>query len=225
MRFTPNLSRSEQKYGFITMAICLLLLPGALTLCIPGISDARLNFTVYFITAAAIVYVLRRFLLRNAAVALVHPVWCIYYACLGYLAQLAFREILGLLVWAMDPGFVNLNDQAILSQLDSEFGLVVITTVVLAPIAEECFFRGVLLRGLFDRSPVLAWVLSVGLFAAVHVMGFIGVYSPLELLLAAIQYVPAGIGLAIAYQRGGNIFSPILAHAIINGMAVLSVTR
>ena len=225
MKFLPNLSRSEQKYGILTFVFCLLLLPGALMLALPGFSSARLNFTTYFITAGALVWVLRRFLLCNLRSALERPFQCLYYAAIGYLGQMGLTEVVSLLVYRLAPDFVNLNNQTVTAMLDSEFALMAFTTIVLAPIAEECFFRGVLLRGFYDRSPVLAWVLSVGLFAALHVTGYIGSYSPLGLLLSFIQYLPAGIALCLSYQWGGTILSPILAHAVVNLMAVLSVTR
>lgn len=222
MKFSPNLTHSEQKYGMITIIVCLLLLPGLLAIALPGFSSARLNFTTYFITAGAVVYVLRRFLLQNLQIALERPFHCFYYAALGYLGHMALSELVTLLVYGIAPGFVNLNNHTIAAQLDAEFGLMAITTVILAPIAEECFFRGLLFRGFYDRSPVLAWVLSQGLFAAVHVAGFVGIYEPLHLLLAFIQYLPAGLVLCIAYQRSGSIISPILAHTIVNAMALYS---
>ncbi|MBQ8238857.1 MAG: CPBP family intramembrane metalloprotease [Oscillospiraceae bacterium] len=225
MKFLPNLTRKEMKYGLITMLVCMLLLPPVLSLALPGWSAGRLNFTAYFITAGAAVYVLRRYLLQNLKIAVSHPFYCVYYAVLSYLGYMVFTELVTNIVYTAAPGFVNLNNENVTAMLDSEFGLMAFTTVVLAPIAEECLFRGLLLRGVYDRSPVLAWVLSVGLFAAIHVTGFIRSYAPLELLLAFVQYLPAGIALCFAYRRGGSIFSPILTHAIVNSMAVLSVTR
>ena len=223
MKFTPNLTRSEQRIGLITLAVCMFLLPGVLALVMPDAGAALLNFTCYFITAGAAVYVLRRFLLRNLAAALAQPFRCFYIGCVGYLAHLALSELVFLVVYLIAPGFANLNDANMTALLGADFGLMALVAIVLAPISEECFFRGLLFRGLYDRSPVLAWALSVGLFAAMHVIGYIGAYTPLETLLAFIQYLPAGVALCIAYQRGGSIISPILTHAIVNAMALWQV--
>ena len=223
MKFTPNLTRTELRSGFVTLAVCMFLLPGLLALVTPDLSAARLNFTSYFITAGAAVYVLRGFLLRNLSAALVQPFHCVYIACIGYLAHLALSELAAILTYLIAPGFANLNDANVVTMLGTDFGLMVLLAVVLAPIAEECIFRGLLFRGLYDRSPALAWVLSTVLFAAMHVIGYIGAYTPLELVLALIQYLPAGIALCIAYQRGGSIISPILTHALVNAMALWQV--
>jgi len=220
MKYTPNLTRSELKTGFIAMAVCLLVLPSLIGLLLPQESAARLTFINHFINAGVIVYILRRFLLRNLKIALVHPFWTLYYAALGYMAHLALSEIVMFIAYSLCPDFLNLNDQNVTAQLGQEFGLMAIAVVFLAPVAEECFFRGLLLRGLYDRSPVLAWVLSAGLFAAVHVVAYLGLYSPVELLVSFVQYLPAGFALGFAYQRGGSIFCPILAHMIVNAMAL-----
>ena len=225
MKFLPNLTRSEMKYGLLTMIVCMLLLPPVLSFALADKSAGFVNFTAYFITVGAGVYVLRRYLLHNLKIAISHPFYCVYYALLSYLGYMALNELVSVLIYTIAPSFVNLNNLNVSVLLDEEFALMAITTVIIAPIAEECLFRGLLFRGVYDRSPVLAWVLSVGLFAALHVTGFIGTYSPLSLLLAFIQYLPAGIVLCFAYARSGSIFSPILTHAIVNLMAVLSVTR
>ena len=225
MKLTPNLTRSEMKSGLIAMALCLFVVPGVLDAVLGNPGAARLNFVSFFISAAVIVYVLRRYLLRNLRLAMAHPFYTVYYACLGYLAHMALGRLVSMGILFLDPGFLNLNDQNVNSQLSSEYSLMVLTTVVLAPIAEECFFRGLLFRGFYDRSPGLAWAVSMGLFAAIHVVSYIGIYSPLALVLAFVQYLPAGAALCFAYRHGGTILSPILAHAIINGMAVLSVMR
>ena len=70
-------------------------------------------------------------------------------------------------------------------------------TVFLVPVAEETLFRGLLFRGLYDRSPVLSWLISTVVFSLVHIAGYIGQYDPMMLLMAFLQYLPAGICLGI----------------------------
>ena len=224
MKFTPNLTKTEWKNGLIAMTVAMFLLPGLLAF-IPGLSEAMLNFTAYFISVGTAVYFLRRFLGKNMVVALTRPFATLYLAVLGYLACLAFTEVAYYVAWLVVPDYVNLNNQTVQAQLTADLPLMVITTVVLAPIAEECFFRGLLFRGIYDRSPIWAWVLSVGLFAVGHVTSYIGAYSPLEILVSLLTYIPAGIILNVTYHRSGSIISPIIAHAIINLMAALAVTR
>ena len=92
MKFTPNLTKAEWKNGLIAMTVAMFLLPGLLAL-IPGLSEAMLNFTAYFISVGTAVYFLRRFLGKNMVVALTRPFATLYLAALGYLASLAFSEV------------------------------------------------------------------------------------------------------------------------------------
>ena len=224
MKFTPNLTKTEWKNGLIAMTVAMFLLPGLLAF-IPGLSEAMLNFTAYFISVGTAVYFLRRFLGKNMVVALARPFATLYLAALGYLANLAFAEVTHYIAWLVSSDYVNLNNQTVQSLLATDLPLILITTVVLAPIAEECFFRGLLFRGIYDRSPIWAWVLSVGLFAVGHVAGYIGMYTLPELLVSLLIYIPAGIILNVTYRRSGSIISPIIAHVIINLMAALAATR
>ena len=224
MKFTPNLTKTEWKNGLIAMTVVMFLLPGLLAF-IPGLSGAKLNFTAHVISAGTALYFLRRFLGKNVTVALMRPFATLYLAVLGYLANEVFAEITGFAAWALLPDYVNLNTQAIQSWFASDLPLVLITTVVLAPIAEECFFRGLLFRGIYDRSPLWAWILSVGLFALGHVAGYLGIYTLPELLVSLLVYLPAGIILNVTYRRSGSIISPILTHVLINLMAALAAAR
>ena len=159
MKFTPNLTKTEWKNGLIAMTVAMFLLPGLIAY-IPGLSGARLNFAAHFISAGTAVYCLRRFLGKNITAALDRPFATLYLAVLGYLSHLVFAELADFIAWTLLPGYVNLNTQAVQTQLSADLPLMLATTVVLAPIGEECFFRGLLFRGIYDRSPLWAWVLS-----------------------------------------------------------------
>ena len=112
------------------------------------------------------------------------------------------------------------NDEAILSMKQGSFFLMALGTVVLVPPVEECFFRGLIFRNLYSSSKWAAYLVSILAFAAIHILGYIGTYSPLELVLAVLQYLPAGLCLAWSYTRADTIFAPILIHAAINATAI-----
>lgn len=81
-----------------------------------------------------------------------------------------------------------------------------ITTILLAPAAEELLFRGVLYKWIQQLGyPNLAvWGLSI-VFAAIHVNALT---FPALFLLSLI--------LTILYERTGNLLAPITAHASFN---------
>ena len=142
MKFTPNFTKREWKNGMIAMAICMLILPLVLGFLFYGrLNEAQINFTAYFIAAGVAIYFLRGFLKRNLAVALSRPILTVYYACLGYLATMAMNMLMAMLTLFFADSFVNLNDQAVGTMLQSDTRLIFILVVVLAPIVEGCYSR------------------------------------------------------------------------------------
>ena len=81
-------------------------------------------------------------------------------------------------------------------------------TIVLAPVAEETLFRGILYPWIKRAGfPRLALWGTALLFAAVH-MNLVS-FVPLSLL---------ALVLTLLYERTGNLLAPITGHALFNGM-------
>jgi uncharacterized protein len=88
--------------------------------------------------------------------------------------------------------------------------------VLVAPLAEELLFRGILLRSLVRRvSPLAAVFLTAVVFAVVHVLGDLGTgyYVPAFLLLGLVsgwRAVATGrIGQSVALHAGFNLLAAI----------------
>ena len=88
--------------------------------------------------------------------------------------------------------------------------LVVVSVVILAPIAEEVFFRGVAFNAwLRERGARWAYVGSSALFALTHVS-----------VVALVPIFLLGLALAWVYRRTGNLLAPIAMHVTVNGISV-----
>lgn len=86
--------------------------------------------------------------------------------------------------------------------------------LVAAPIQEELVFRGLLypaLRRRFGRWPA-AWA-QAALFGAVH---YVPAPRLADSLLLQGAMVGTGLGLALIYERRGNLLAPVAAHAAFN---------
>ena len=214
----------ETVWGAIYMAFELLALPGLLNwfnrqMTYPLV-DAELNFIYFLMNFLAILWIFRDYLGRSAAQVRRRPFDFIQAVILGAVAYFAC-------VWAMEklmrlafPGFTNYNDKAIAALRQGNYFLTLIGTVILVPPVEECFFRGLIFRNLYGKSRVAAYVVSILAFAVIHIIGYIGAYSPLELLLAVLQYLPAGLWLAWAYTKSDTVFTPIVIHGLINYIGI-----
>ena len=224
---SPQLSRNEVIAGWSYYAFSMLALPIVLSyvnaLLPRPLNEARLNFVFYAANFTAVSLIFRRFLKLNLQIALRRLFPVVWYGLLGYLGYSALTSILTALIQTLVPGFANVNDMSIAAMAGKELTLMAIGTVVLVPVAEEAFYRGLMLRHLAGKSRVLAYCVSMGVFALVHVVGYIGTYNPLTLLLCFIQYLPAGYCLAWCYASTGTIVTPILMHMIVNAYGLANL--
>ena len=214
------LSGQETIGGFGYLAFQLLLLPSVLTFVsehmpVP-LSTAEMNFLFYFLNFIAVLLIFHNFLSRSLSHALHHFIDLCQAVVLGAAAYFACKYATTWLVQLVYPSFTNYNDEAISSMIQGNYLMMFIGTVILVPPVEECLYRGLIFRNLYEKSKWAAYIVSILAFTMIHIVGYIGTYTALELLLAVLQYIPAGLCLAWAYTKADTIFAPILIHVAIN---------
>ncbi len=126
------------------------------------------------------------------------------------------------LVVLLDPQYTFSNHEVINALRHRKVPTITLWlgTVVVAPIAEECFFRGVLqttLENLMRRRwiPVL---LTAAVFGAVHAGGD----TPQPHVVPALMAL--GVLLGMLYLRTGSLVGPVVLHALFNGKTLLFET-
>ena len=105
----------------------------------------------------------------------------------------------------------NYNQEAVNSLLGGYPLAMTLCTVVLAPLAEECLFRGVLFAPLARRC-----------LPGMHVFQFLGSMTAANTILCLSLYLPASFSLCWVYQKTGNIWACIFLHMFINFQSVLA---
>lgn len=218
---TPN----ETVFGFIYFLLQLLVIPGiiaVINMMVPNhMSEAGVNFIFFAVNFIAVLIIFRKFLRANFSVVREQPWFVLRCAGLGLLIYMIGNSLFSVIVTALYPDFANVNDAAIMEMVQQHFGLMTVGTVILVPIAEECFYRGLMFRNLYDRRPVLAYVTSMVLFSLAHVLGYVTLVDFGTIVLCFLQYLPAGFALAWCYRRSGSIFASILVHMAVNQMGML----
>ncbi|HEX6844225.1 MAG TPA: type II CAAX endopeptidase family protein [Actinomycetota bacterium] len=98
--------------------------------------------------------------------------------------------------------------------------LTVVLVVVIAPVVEELFYRGVLYRSVRDRYGV-TWGLVVSslLFGLAHYVPA----SAADVLLLQAVMVATGLGLAAIYEWRGSLVANVFAHAAFNAIGVVLI--
>jgi len=225
--FPNSLSKKERNLGTGWLILSFLAVPGMLQYALEpmNLTGVQLNFVYYCLNFAVTVWIFRHFLKDSFRTALSRPFAVLWYAALGYLGAQALGELLLIAIYRLLPDFTNVNNDSVVSLLHSDMRIMALSTILLVPPAEELLFRGVLFRGIYDKNPTAAYLVSMGLFAAIHVMGFVGSYEPLHLLLCFLQYLPAGYCLCWCYRQTGTIITPILMHTLVNAISVSQVLR
>ncbi len=138
-----------------------------------------------------------------------------------WLGAIGAQVAVGAIVIALDLPIVGNTEGIEEISADRTYVVsLVITAVLAAPIVEEMVFRGVVMRGLRSRLPMVAVVPSQGLlFGVAHVDPVRGAGNVGLVLVLSGVGVAFGVGVALL----GRIGPSIVAHAIFNGAVLLIV--
>ena len=223
-KLSVTMTHREKLWGWIYYPIQLLLLPFLISFAnaMAGnpLNEAKLNFVYFLVNFLVIWVIFFHFLKDNGKNALHQPLDCLRFAAVGLIINWGLSYAVQLLIAAVSPDFFNVNDASINDMAKENFNLMAVGTVLLVPVAEEALYRGLIFGQLYNRSRFAAYAVSILVFAAIHVIGYIGMYQPLQLVLCLLQYLPAGIALGWAYAKSDTIWAPILIHIFNNWLAV-----
>lgn len=221
-------TKKELRAGLIYMLLEMLVLPTVLLLAsmllLPEpLSDTWLNIIYFILNFLITVLIFRKFIRYTLSSAELFSKNIPGSAAIGFLIYYLGNILINMVVFSLEPDFMNVNDENIAAMTSENFGLMALCGVVLVPITEELLFRGVLFAGLYNRSRIAAFAVSTAVFCVIHVTAYIGLYPPQTLLLCLLQYIPAGLALGFAYARANSILAPMLLHIFINGIGMLAM--
>ncbi len=214
-----QLNISETRWGIRYLLFQLVFLATILNYILyfifPGYNSAHLNFAYFSINYMAVCWIFRDFI-RNAAADFPNR-WkrTVMAVSLGFVVYYLSGMALSAITYRFFPDYVNANDAAINQAGQQNFYLIAVGAVILAPVAEELFYRALVFGTLHRRSRILAYAVSTLVFAAIHVHGL----DPVSF----VQYLPAGLVLAWAYEFSGSIAAPLAIHIAVNTIGTLSM--
>ena len=218
MTVCPTRRESLAGLGYVLFQYSLL--PPALFFCnglLPSpLGDSQLNLIFFALNFGVAILIFRRFLVSSLPAFTGQLKRSLKFIFLGFFLCTAGQGLVSLGIRALLPDFLNQNDLALQNMAGSDFWITALGTVILVPPAEECIHRGMIFRGLYEKSPWAAYLVSAFVFSLIHVLGYLGIYSPGALAAAFLQYLLPGLILAWSYQKTDTIFVPILIHALIN---------
>ena len=223
----PVLSPQTAKSGWCWMAFQLLLLPqlvsSAAGLLPISLNEAGVNLCYHMVCFLAVFSIFQKYLWDSCRWAKLHWKRFALVCLLALAGYYAASWGLTRLIVHLEPSFSNRNDQTILHLRQQGLFLTALATVLFAPLSEECLFRGLLFGEARKRSRWGAYLLSALCFALLHMLGYFGTYTPLQLMLSLVQYLPAGLILAWSYEKSQTLAAPIAIHTIINAISMVQI--
>ena len=223
-KLTVGFTRKELLFGWIYMAVQLFLLPSAIrtlnALLKEPLSESELTFSYYVINFLCTAIIFRKFLWGNLKLFFRQFFRSIGVGLVALVVYWVAFIGVSMLVLYIYPEYNNANDAAMGQLFTESLNLMAVGAVFLAPVTEELLFRGLLFRGIYNKSRILAYMISAVAFSLPHVLIYWNQYTPFHLLLCFVQYLPAGLCLGWAYTKSDSICLPILMHMSINLVGV-----
>lgn len=224
----PGMTHREKILGAGLLAVYLAVLPASAAplfdwiqhLSGTALSAGVRNAAYYSILFALTLAVFWGYFVRTTRAFLDHIGAVLGAAGIGLAAFYGLNEILWRIMGIFSLTRTNLNDQAILAQMDDAPYGTILVLVFLAPVVEEAVFRGYLFGNLREASRPAAYLASGLLFAFLHVWQFVIVQHDFSYLLVMAQYLIPGLVMAWTFERSGSLWGSILLHCIVNGLAV-----
>lgn len=226
-KLSVTLTNDEKIAGWIYYAFQLLLLGLILTLANMALNYpltiTQVNVLCFVINFVVTTVIFRKFLWKNLRIAIKDPGRTIGYMFCGFVLYYVASMVIGIIIALINPDFANANDTTIADMLQESFWPMFLSTVVLVPIVEETFYRGLIFGSIYRRNKFLGYLSSMLVFALIHVVGYIGTYDPSLLALSVLQYLPAGFFLAWVYVQTDSIISCTIMHMLINLIGTLAM--
>lgn len=218
-KFRPQMTDSERKRGWVFFALYLLVFPyltawvQRLWLGEGEMPIAETNLVYYGLLFVLALLVFWSFLHHGFSLLID---W-LPENCFAFFTGLAGAGVLHFVVMLLPYPVEN----PVPFQWRMEYTLspaaTVMLVVVLIPLIEETLFRGLLFGNVRKYSRVLAYVVSVLVYAVASTWRYALDMGDPAYLLLAVQYLPMSLALAWCYDNGGSIWSTVGLHMAING--------
>ena len=223
----PGLSTAEQVAGFCYLPFYMILLPLGLNwlsqLLDLRLTDLQINLAYFIINCVMIWIIFHNFLLRSFRAI---RFWELIQALiLGFCLYYAGNFLFGWIVSLLDLSITSFNDETVMGLISQNKWVMLVCTVFLAPIVEETLVRGLLFGVIRRQNRILAYTVTILFFAVMHIWQYLLVYDAKDVLLAGLQYIPAGIALGWTYEKSNTVWAPIGLHMVINAisMGIISI--
>lgn len=213
--WSDPMPRGARIAGWVYFPIHVAVLPltiGALLMAVLGElpSDVTCNVLYYLIGLVFTLAVMWRFLHRSF-----DTMAGSILRCIGMMLAAYGIDVLLSLVLQLGTGLIGElpvpNNDAVTGLAKVDYKRMIAVAVLMAPLVEECLFRGVVFGTIRPHSRFWAYAVSIALFSLYHVWQYVVMYGDPKLLLSALAYVPVSAALTFCYEQTRSIWPPVFS--------------
>lgn len=218
-----HMTKAQTVLGLLYLPFYLVLTPWLLQF-LAGLVEVildqmTLNILYFSVNLAFVLLVYHRFLAKSFR-GFTEKFWLfIQTLILGFALYFGMNLVVKPLLDYIMGTSTTVNDEVVTGLFTENRPLMLLFTVVAAPVVEEVLVRGVVFGTIHRKNRILAYVFSILLFCIMHTWQFAASLTIPLLLANAAAYISPAIALGWTYEKSGTILCPILLHAIINGIA------
>lgn len=222
--FQVKMRRSEIIGGIIWLVIYGFFMGDILGLGLDllGISytAAQLNALFFLCNFVITALVFWRFLTRNLSLAPGNLLRILKAMLLGFCIYWLLQVGLDVIGQFLSGNMDIPNDDTISSIAGENYRIMWAGAVLLAPMVEETLVRGLIFGTVRRLNRAAAYAAAAVVFAAMHVLSYLGQMDALTLGYNILVYGLPSIALCACYEYAGNIWAPIGLHMIINALGM-----
>jgi len=196
-----SMSKTQRILGWLYLpfylvltALCIQFVAKLLRL---PLSQLGLNILYFSINFVFVLLVFHRWLLKGLRGFTEHFWLFIQTLILGFALYYLGGMVLNFIFLLFTEIPVNANTEMVGSLISQSKIVMLLCTVIAAPIVEETLVRGVVFGSFHKINRYLAYAMSIFLFSLMHVWQYAAVLDVGTLILNALSYIPAGIALVI----------------------------
>lgn len=222
--FQVKMRRSEIIGGIIWLVIYGFFMGDILGLGLEllGISytAAQLNALFFLCNFVITALVFWRFLTRNLSLVPGNLLRILKAMLLGFCIYWLLQVGLDVIGQFLSGNMDIPNDDTISSIAGENYRIMWAGAVLLAPMVEETLVRGLIFGTVRRLNRAAAYAAAAVVFAAMHVLSYLGQMDTLTLGYNILVYGLPSIALCACYEYAGNIWAPIGLHMIINALGM-----
>lgn len=183
-----------------------------------GLTPLALNIVYFAVNLTAVLIIFHRFLRQRFFGG---SFWLyVQSVILGLVLYYGANYVIDLVMALLGQTITLYNNDSVSALVDANYYVMLVITVVFAPVIEETLVRGLVFGSIHPTSRVMAYLVSCVVFTLMHSWQYFGAHPLGSVLLSCLPYIPASIALAWVYEHSGTIWASITLHALINAVSL-----